>query len=263
MIHVGTAGFKYQDWKGTFYPQDLKDKDMLSFYAQHFDAVELDFTYYHLPNVRTMSGIEAKTPDGFHFTVKAHRSMTHEIPQGEKERKEIFGRFREALTPMVKTGKLGCVLVQFPWSFRPGPRERSYVFSWPQRLPDVPLVVEFRHTDWLVHDIFQDLIRHQMGFCCVDEPRLPGLLPALALATSAVAYVRYHGRNARKWWKHETVSHRYDYLYAPEELQEWVGRIQSLTAQANITYVMFNNCHEGHAATNARMMQVLLEDQGS
>ncbi len=260
MICVGTAGFKYKDWKGPFYPPELKDREMLSFYAQHFSTVELDFTYYHLPTARTMAGIEAKTPKQFQFTVKAHRTMTHEIPSDEGERKDIFGRFAEALVPLTDAGKLGCVLVQFPWSYRPESRKRDYVLSWPQRLPDVPLVVEFRHTDWLVQDTFRALMDHRIGFCCVDEPRLPGLLPPLAICTSPVAYVRYHGRNARKWWNHQTASERYDYLYSSEELEEWLGRIHELASKATTTYIVFNNCHDGHAATNARMMQALLSN---
>ncbi len=258
MIYVGTAGFKYSDWKGLFYPPGLKDADMLAFYAQQFPVVELDFTYYRMPTVRTMAGLESKTPPGFRFTVKAHRSMTHELP-GPGELAAAFAQFQEALVPIAGAGKLACVLAQFPWSYRPSPANLDYILSWPERLPGTGVVVEYRNAAWLTRATFAALRRAGLGYCCVDEPRLRGLVPPLAVCTGDIAYVRYHGRNAAKWWKHNTASERYDYLYSASELEEWVPRIRGLDSQARETYVLFNNCHAGQAATNARALQTMLE----
>ncbi|MHB8757094.1 MAG: DUF72 domain-containing protein, partial [Bacillota bacterium] len=122
MILVGTAGFSYADWRESFYPADIKDRDMLQYYARLFPVVEIDFTYYRLPTSRGMGGMVAKTPEGFEFCVKAYKGMTHEPGQGEEageERGETFKAFREALAPVAESGRLGCVLAQFPWNFRP------------------------------------------------------------------------------------------------------------------------------------------------
>ncbi|MEW6522030.1 MAG: DUF72 domain-containing protein [Bacillota bacterium] len=261
MIYVGTAGFKYPDWKGTFYPPTTKDADMLTYYTGHFPVVELDFTYYRMPNVRTLAGLEQKTPDGFRFCVKANRAMTHDCPPGP-ELQGVFREFASALEPLLDSGKLACVLAQFPWSFRPSDANLAYVLSWPERLEGIQLVVEYRNATWLTRSTFAALQEAGLAYCCVDEPRLRGLVPPLAVATADLAYVRYHGRNAAKWWKHETVSERYDYLYTPEELAEWIPRIQKLDEEASDTYILFNNCHVGHAATNALMLVSMLKEGG-
>lgn len=258
MIYVGTAGFKYADWKGTFYPTELKDDDLLPYYTTQFPVVELDFTYYRMPTARTMAGLERKTPDGFRFCVKANRLMTHERAAGP-ELQRAFSEFASALAPLAETGKLACVLAQFPWSFKPAPLTLEYVLSWPERLPGVRLVVEYRNAAWLTRSTFEAMRRHQLGYCCVDEPRLRGLVPPLALATSELAYVRYHGRNAAKWWKHESAGERYDYLYSHEELAEWIPRVRQLEQAAPETMVIFNNCHAGQAARNGRMFLSMLE----
>jgi len=257
MIYVGTAGFKYADWKGVFYPPKTGDQELLTYYASQFPLVELDFTYYRMPTARTMAALECKTPTDFQFCVKANRLMTHEIP-AEDQRQQIFSDFASALEPLVASGKLACVLAQFPWSFRPSPEHLDYVLSWPARLEGKHLVVEYRNSAWLTRTTFEQMRAHRLAFCCVDEPRLRGLVPPVAVATSDLAYVRYHGRNAAKWWKHDTVSERYDYLYSRDELAEWMPKIRKLE-EAERTYVVFNNCHAGQAAVNARMFMSMLE----
>ncbi|MBC7338401.1 MAG: DUF72 domain-containing protein [Firmicutes bacterium] len=258
MILVGTSGFSYEDWRGVFYPPDLGTREMLGYYSQHFPVVELDFTYYRMPSPRTMAQIERKTGPGFTFCVKAYREMTHERPDDAGELRSLCRQFASALEPMSEAGKLGCVLVQFPWSFGPGPANLQFVQSLPELLPDLPLVVEFRNNGWISDDTRRVLREAGLGFCAVDEPRLKGLMPPLAWVTSPVSYVRFHGRNARKWWKHEHAWERYDYLYSEEELKSWVPRIREMADQAERTYVLFNNCHAGQAAKNASMMQLLL-----
>jgi len=258
LILVGTSGFSYEDWRGPFYPADLPARDMLTYYSRHFPVVELDFTYYRMPSPRTMAQIERKTGPGFTFCVKAYREMTHERPQDPSELRSLCRQFASALKPVVDAGKLGCVLVQFPWSFGPAPANRALVEGLPELLPDFPLVVEFRNNQWISEDTRQALTRAGLGFCAVDEPRLKGLMPPITWVTAPVTYVRFHGRNAQKWWKHEHAWERYDYLYSEEELKSWVPRIRNMAVQAERTYVLFNNCHAGQAAKNASMMQLLL-----
>lgn len=260
MIKVGTSGFSYKDWVGPFYPPGTSDKAMLEYYSTRYDLLELDYTYYTMPVPRTLAGMCARTPDSFTFCIKAHKSMTHEVSGDPAEVKAAFGRFMDAVKPLADAGKLGCVLVQFPWSFRPSNENAAYIAGLTGLLPGVTVTVEFRNTEWVQERTFGLLRRSGLGFCCVDEPRLRGLFPPLAVATSPVAYVRFHGRNAAKWWKHEQAWERYDYLYSPDELEEWIPRIRELSERVAHTLVLFNNCHTGQAATNADMLkQMLLE----
>lgn len=258
MILVGTSGFSYKDWTGPFYPSGTGDRDMLAHYARHFRVVELNFSYYRMPNARTLGAMADKTPEGFEFLVKAHRTMTHELPPQTDARDQCFTEFREALRPLETSGKLGCVLFQFPWGHRPNPTSFSYLEELRTRYPDLPLVVEFRNIEWDRPPTYDALRRLELGYCCVDEPSLRGLMPRQDITTSEVGYVRFHGRNAAKWWKHQAAWERYDYLYSSEELVEWVPRVRDMDERTKKTYVLYNNCHAGQAAVNARMMLDLL-----
>ena len=254
MIHIGTSGFSYKDWVGPFYPQGLNKAGWLNFYAQEFSATEVNFTYYRLPDPRTLARMAEKTPDGFVFTVKASKELTHE----REGKADAFPTFVQAMSPLIERRKFGCVLAQFPYSFHPNTENRAYLKAFREWMSDLAVVVEFRNAQWLTAQTFDLLAEHGLGFCCVDEPRLKGLIPPIAKATSRVAYVRFHGRNAQKWWQHDKAWERYDYTYSPEELQEWVPKIKELDAQAEETFVFANNHWQGQAVDTARQLRLLL-----
>ena len=196
MIYLGTSGFSYNDWVGPFYPSGMPKKEWLFYYAREFNACEINATYYTLPKPAVMESMARKTGPGFLFAVKANRQMTHERENNE----EVFKVFREMLTPLIDLGKMGCVLAQFPNSFRFNDQNRGYVETFREWLGDLPVVIEFRNAGWLREDVFGWLGSHELGYCCVDEPPLPNLIPPIAEATSKIAYVRFHGRNKEKWW---------------------------------------------------------------
>ncbi|MCL6581008.1 MAG: DUF72 domain-containing protein [Firmicutes bacterium] len=258
MILVGTSGFSYPDWRGSFYPENLDERNMLAFYAGRFRVVELNFSYYRMPSARTLGAMAAKTPHGFEFAIKAHQSMTHDIPAELSARDAAFREFRTALRPLEEGDRLGCVLFQFPWRYRPTAENVAYLGEIRDRYPDLPLVVEFRNIEWDRPETYATLRERGLGYCCVDEPRLKGLLPRQSLVTSPVGYVRFHGRNAAKWYDHKEAWERYDYLYSREELEEWVPRLREMEGRTEKTYVLYNNCHAGQAARNAQMMLDLL-----
>lgn len=258
-VLVGTSGFKYSDWKPTFYPSDLPDREMLSYYSRHFPAVELDFTYYQMPSPLTVKGLERKTGTGFKFCVKAHKSMTHEMA-GPDQTRDAFGKFVAAMRPLTEADKLGCILLQFPWKFKPSTESLAYLSYAREILTGLPAVVEFRNRDWVKDETFRFLKENDFGYCCVDEPRLRGLMPPVARYTASAAYVRFHGRNAAKWWHHEEPWERYDYLYSKDELLEWLPKIRALASEAGEVYVFFNNCHAGYAAKNALDMKEILRN---
>jgi len=254
VIHVGTSGFSYKDWVGPYYPVGLTKRQWLSFYAREFGTCEINFTYYRLPDARTLAAMADKTPDGFLFSVKASRELTHE----REGNKDAFQKFVRGLEPLLEHGKFGCVLAQFPYSFRPSPGHRDYLRSVREQMGDLPVVIEFRNARWLTRGTLELLRECGLGFCCVDEPRLKGLVPPVAEVTSNVAYVRFHGRNARKWWRHDEAWERYDYSYSTDELAEWVPKIRDLDAKAEHTFLFANNHWQGQAVDTARQLRLLL-----
>jgi uncharacterized protein YecE (DUF72 family) len=254
-ILIGTSGFSYEDWRGHFYPREIPKREMLPYYAQFFSTVEINSTYYALPHPATFVQMSRKVPADFQFVVKAHKDMTH---SGGELNREAFAVFRRSLEPIAERGQLGCVLAQFPWSFKPGRANEAYLGAFREELPAIPVAVEFRNAGWASDQTLALLRELDMGFCCVDEPRLPGLMPRVAAATARIGYVRFHGRNAQKWWKHEHAYERYDYLYSEDELQEWVGKIRQLGGLTEQLFVFFNNHYEGKAGQNARMLARLM-----
>jgi uncharacterized protein YecE (DUF72 family) len=254
MIYIGTSGYSYKDWVGPYYPDGTPQKQWLEYYAREFRATELNFSYYRVPSISTMERLAAKTPEDFVFTVKAHQDMTHKREGDEA----VFHEFMGSLEPLIQNGKFGCILAQFPYSFRPDDEGLEYLGFMRQQFDSLPVVVEFRRREWVREETFDFLRENDLGFCCVDQPRLRGLIPPIAMATGPVAYVRFHGRNARKWWQHKEAWERYDYTYTDQELEEWVPKIHRLNEEADKTFIFTNNHWQGQAVQTARQLQMLL-----
>ena len=257
-VLVGTSGYSYDDWVGPFYPPGTTRQGFLSLYAREFPVVELNFSYYRQPDPRMLERMAAGTGPGFTFALKAHRSMTHEI--GDSWEKDV-AEFRSGIQPMVDSGKLAAVLLQFPYSFAYTPESRSRLASLCGKLEGLPLAVEFRKSEWLKEQVFEGLRQRGVSLVSVDEPDLPKLLPPTTETTGRFGYVRFHGRNKQAWWTGDNAS-RYDYLYAREELEEWVERIRLILARVPVILLFFNNHWRGNAAQNAREMRRLLEEHG-
>lgn len=263
-LRLGTSGFSFPDWKGPVYPPDLPEGQMLSYYEQSlgFPTVEVNYTYYRQPAARTMAGMAAKTSDGFDLCVKANRLMTHEIWADEGrtrflDNKQAFKDFREGLKPLVEAERLGAVLAQFPSYFFPTPANLKYLEFFREQTGKLPLVIEFRNSGWLKEETYKFLANNKIGFCCVDEPQLPRLLPLIIKATSDIGYIRFHGRN-QAWYTAQDSSRRYDYNYSEKELKDFIPLLKELAGQAKKTYAFFNNCHAGQAAKNAEQLARLM-----
>ncbi len=266
MVKVGTSGFSFSDWKGPVYPMGLREKDMLSYYEKElgFNALEINFTYYTLPSQKSLSAMSQKTSQGFEFVVKAFKGMTHEIRDPETkaiiDHREIFENFKYSLLPLIQDGKLACVLAQFPYGFFPNRESFGYLQRFKALMEDIPLVFEFRNQRWLKEETFQVLEKDRIGFCIVDEPKLPALMPYLPKATSEIGYFRFHGRNPN-WFK-TPISVRYNYLYSERELKEFLPDVREISQKAGKTFLFFNNCYSGYAAKNAaQMAKLLMEHQ--
>jgi len=258
LILVGTSGFSYPDWRGPFYPAGLPRTGELDYYRRRFRALELNFTYYRIPTVGQAAAL-ASRGRGLVMTAKTHRDMTHTGKATDSD----YSAFRRALEPLLQEGSLTCLLAQFPWSFKPSAENRRVIGRLRQRLEPFPVVVEFRCSGWEARETIDFLAGQGIGLCAVDEPRLKGLFPPLAVVTSDIAYLRFHGRNGRAWWSHENPHERYDYLYGRSQLEEWIPRIRAMDAEAGKTFVFTNNHYEAKAVKNARMLiELLAEDPG-
>ncbi len=258
MIYIGTAGFSYEDWKGAFYPENQDKKFMLEYYSSRFPVVEVNSTWHALCSPKSLLSMARRTTPEFQFIIKAYKGLTHAY----KENLEEFELFREILRPMEDHGKLACVLAQFPWGFKNTPKNRDYLRLFRERMSSQEVVVEFRNEEWITDETMALLRELEMGFCCVDEPRLKGLVKQHVILTGDTGYVRFHGRNYETWWDRKRKSwERYDYLYTEEELSEWVPGLLQLDEEAERTYAIFNNHYRGKAPRNAVMLAGMLPQE--
>lgn len=249
MIRIGTAGYSYKDWIGPFYPEGIKSVGMLEYYALYFSFVEVNSTYYHMPGLRLFEAMDKKTPPDFRFAVKLFGGFTHERNSGRDEAE----KFKYALSPIIQSGKLTCLLAQFPYSFHHNDENICYLKNLKQYFQEYEICVEFRNREWIRKDVFDMLRKQRLGFVCVDEPNIAGLIGNVIAVTSNTAYLRLHGRNAKKWYGGEG-SERYDYLYSDGELLEWVNRLREMEDNSAVTLISFNNHPKGKAIENAKAL---------
>jgi uncharacterized protein YecE (DUF72 family) len=255
MIYIGTSGYSYKDWIGPFYPEGTKDTAMLTWYSQEFQFLEVKSTYYHMPGLRLFESINNKTADNFRVAVKLFKGFTHERNLGAPEAQN----FVNALRPLAESGKLLTLLAQFPYSFHFTKESVEHLRRLRDWFPGVEVNVEFRNEKWIRQETMDFLRKENFGYVCVDEPKLRGLIGNSVLAaTSKVAYLRMHGRNAARWYEGEG-SERYDYLYSEEELLEWMPRIRELEDNSSAMVIAFNNHPFGKAVVNARALAEYLQ----
>jgi uncharacterized protein YecE (DUF72 family) len=258
-VLIGTSGFSYKDWVGPVYPEGLPKQEWLSYYATEFRTNELNFSYYRIPAARTLDQMAAKVPEGFLFAIKAFKGITHEREDAQATLASHMKQFTEALAPLIDAQKFACVLAQFPHSFHANQANRDYLKRVREGFGDLPVVVEFRSREWIDERTYEELRDLNFGFCCVDQPRFKNLVPPVAVATGPVAYVRFHGRNYQKWWRHDEAWERYDYSYSDEELKEWLPKINQLDEESPLTLVYMNNHWQGQAVGTARQLRILME----
>jgi uncharacterized protein YecE (DUF72 family) len=259
LIRIGTAGWSYEDWNTIVYPsRPPRGFDRLALMASLFDTLEVNSSFYRIPPAgmteRWIRRIEHNPR--FVFTAKLFRGFTHERNAGEDERRAL----REALAPLDRAGRLGCVLAQFPMSFHDGAENRRYLEGLLQGLDAPAVAVEFRHASWDHRETRDLLAARGAAFVNIDQPALADNLGPTDYVTAPIAYFRFHGRNAPKWFGPDTSNEqRYDYLYTNEELRPWAARIQNAQAQASRgVYAVLNNHFRGQAVANALELQQAL-----
>ncbi len=261
-LYVGTAGWSYDDWSGIVYPDDRsKDFRGLQYLVEEldFNTVELNNTFYHPPKPQYCEKWleDVRSCSGFKFTAKLWKRFTHERDEmWEKGEVEVF---REGIAPLVDAGKMGALLVQFPWSFRFKPESMHWMAHVVDEFRDLPIVVELRSTGWLEDRGLRFLQELGVGFCNIDQPSFRNNIPLTAHGFGSIGYMRLHGRNRDAWFDDESGrNERYDYLYSPEELAGIEDAIEKTAEQVQNMFVITNNHYQGQAPANAAQLKSLL-----
>ncbi|MGQ9622741.1 MAG: DUF72 domain-containing protein [Candidatus Caldatribacteriaceae bacterium] len=297
MFHVGTCSWTDRTLieESNFYPRNMKTaEERLRFYAQHFDTVEVDSTFYAFPSERNALLWAERTPPHFLFNVKAfslftfHRTAPEAVPPflqrdlNESLRgkeylrtpdlppswlREALLSFFFALHPLKEAKKIGYILFQFPPWFRPETHNLSYLEWLKENTGDFTIALEFRHRSWVMPQTLPHTLKLlkdlRCSLVCVDEPDLPWTIPPFFEWTSNVAVVRFHGRNREAWQaKNVPVVEKFRYLYNTDELQEWRDRIFAKLSKEGDVFLMFNNCYRDFAVRNALEMKTLLQGEG-
>jgi uncharacterized protein YecE (DUF72 family) len=273
-IYIGTAGWSYPKGQGTwdnlFYPARMPDKDKLGYYANYFNTVEINSSFYRPPNQYAARSWASKVPSDFRFTAKLWQKFTHpkmfEKATGQDWRvqDEDFLVFKEGIAPLADAGKLGPLLAQFPTSFRPDAARLAYLEDLIRRLRDAgfPLAVELRHREWTESDetraIRALMEQEHVAWVMIDEPRFKTSIRHVPL-TSDTAYFRFHGRNYKNWWNHAEAEERYNYLYTPDEERHLADDVREVSEHTTETYAFFNNHFGAKAVVNAVDLQRLLD----
>lgn len=254
--YLGTSGYSFPDWRGTVYPAHVSDREMLAYYLNEwqFNALELNVTFYRMPNAALLEAFAQRTPPQYQLAVKAYRDITHAAPGANPH--QACTTFAGALAPLRQAGKLAAVLLQFPTAVHDTPATREQISRCRDWLGDLPLAVEFRHASWNTQCAADFLRTHGMAFCAADEPALPGLMPFTDFVTAPLGYVRLHGRN-RAWFTADEKD-RYNYDYSATELRALIARVRAMAAQTRKLLIFFNNCYMGRAVRNARTFRDLL-----
>jgi uncharacterized protein YecE (DUF72 family) len=284
-LRIGTSGWNYPSgpgtWNGVFYPPRTrrpKGFDELAFYAEHFDTVEVNSTFYGMPRAEVTAGWAARTPAGFEFSVKLHQKFTHprmftemlqrslKLPDADASALQELARpndadlheFKEGIAPLVDRGKLGALLVQFPPSFKNDPLQRAYLASLLSAFDDYQTAVELRHKSWSddLDDTLGILNTFSAAWVQIDEPKFRTSIRQNFLPNvKGFYYMRLHGRNAAQWWHHEKSEDRYDYLYSEGELEEFTGTLKAAKQLVKKAYLYTNNHHSAKSVANAAMIR--------
>jgi len=291
-VRIGTSGWNYPSgkgtWNGIFYPRGRgrpKGFDELAFYAEHFNTVEVNSTFYGQPRAEVCRGWANRTPGDFEFAVKLYQKFTHPTMFRDRVEKQIVGtigadvrngvhpdaidalvrpndadldEFRRGIDPLASSGKLGALLAQFPPSFKDTPESRDYLTDLLRRLASYRVAVELRHRSWSdrVGDTLGLLNGFNAAWVQIDEPKFRLSIKQNYLPNvKGFYYMRLHGRNAAQWWRHDKSEDRYDYLYSNDELKEFSETADAARRLVKKLYLYTNNHFSAKSVANAAMIK--------
>lgn len=282
-LRIGTSGWNYPagqgTWNGVFYPPARgreKGFDELSFYAEHFNTVEVNSTFYGQPRAEVTRGWAERTPRDFEFSIKLYQKFTHPkmfteaftkgVPSHDAAMLDALARpnqidldeFRRGIDPLAAAGKLGALLAQFPPSFKDSQQSRDYLAWLLGAFADYRLAVELRHSSWsdAMAATLSLLDPAGAAWVQIDEPKFRCSIKQNFLPNvQGIYYMRLHGRNAKQWWSHEKAEDRYNYLYAAGELNEFVETVDAAREIVKKLYLYTNNHFSAKSVANAAMIK--------
>ncbi|MCX6549435.1 MAG: DUF72 domain-containing protein [Acidobacteria bacterium] len=280
-IRIGTSGWSYPSgpgaWKGIFYPAGSgggRRLDELSYYAEHFDTVEVNSSFYRPPDPATARRWAERTPAGFDFSLKLFQKFTHPamykkatspgLPAEDAAgaipavtRVDVDG-FKAAIDPLANAGKLGALLAQFPPGFHRSDDAREYLAWLLLAFKDYPVAVELRHRSWSDHmgETLTLVNSYRACWAQIDEPKFRFSIQQNHLPNlRSLYYMRLHGRNADNWWKHDHPDERYDYLYSAGEIDSFAETVTTVRRLVHKIYVYLNNHFAGKSVANAAALR--------
>ena len=275
-IRIGTAGWSYPSgqgtWNGIFYPaqpgrrpRGSKKFDELAFYAEHFDTVEVNSSFYRVPTADTTRAWATRTPAGFEFALKLYQKFTHpemfaKATGGDPSRlgQQDVDAFLRAIDPLAAAGKLGPLLAQFPASFKKEPESVGYLEWLLRAFEQRPVAVELRHRSWSdsAEDVRQLLESCGASWTMIDEPKFTtSIRQSSGRHAGAFYYLRLHGRNTAQWWKHDNSEDRYNYLYTPQELEPFANAARDVSRAEKRAYLYANNHFSAKSVANAAILK--------
>ncbi len=246
-VLIGTSGWGYDEWVGPFYPSGLEQENFLRYYSEIFVTNEINTTFYNTPTRWVVENWVKKTPKNFLFSAKIPQTVTHTHKLDIDLCLGDLNHYLEAMNPLIEANKLISFLIQLPPSFKKKDHFRNlkeFIESWPgdREKDKYYLVIEFRHSSWIVEEVFQFLRKNQLTYCAVIEPLLP---PRMDVTNPAFAYIRFHGYGKKIW---------FDYFFKEEEIRRWAQSIRNVIPKAEKIGIYFNNHFSGYAVKNSLMM---------
>lgn len=288
-VRIGTSGWSYPSgpgkWNGLFYPATrskkagTKDFDELRFYAEHFNTVEVNSTFYGQPRAEVARDWVSRTPAGFEFSLKLYQKFTHpkmfkeaalkSAPGSEGPLLDLLAQvtqsdiddYRRGVEPLAREGRLGALLAQFPPSFKDTPQAREYLAQLLRAFGDYAIAVELRHRSWsdAIGDTLSLLNAFKAAWVQIDEPKFKFSIRQNWLPNvTGFYYARLHGRNVAQWWHHEHRDDRYNYLYSTDELKEFSETARAAKELVKKTYLYTNNHFAAKSVVNAVMLKAQL-----
>jgi len=272
-IRVGTSGWNYPSgagtWNGVFYPAPRpRGFDELAYYADRFDTVEVNSTFYRMPEAPMTASWIRRTPSSFLFAIKLYQKFTHPdmylARDGVRDwdlSRDDFDLFRAGVGPLAESGRLGAILAQFPPSFKDTEESRGYLDWLLGGLAAYPVAIELRHRSWSDEPArtLALLREHRAAWALIDEPKFESsirqALDAAPVAEAPIAYVRLHGRNAAAWWDHAEAEDRYNYLYSEDELAPFSKAAREAARREQRVLMYLNNHFSAKSVANAAILK--------
>ncbi|WP_034386908.1 DUF72 domain-containing protein [Deinococcus sp. YIM 77859] len=258
-VWIGCGGYTNDDWTapGLIY-EGVRKEAYLATYAQYFDAVELNSSFYAIPGIKAFEGMVRRSGGRTRFTVKLNRVFTHERNPASAD----FDRMLQSPEPLREAGVMGPYLAQFPYSFHRTGENRRYLLGLAERFAGHELAVELRHASWDKPEVREGMAEYGLIWVSPDYPPVGGMPEPQVHVTTDVGYLRLHGRNKGTWWEGQSASERHDYLYTRAEMDEWAEKIALVADELSELYVFFQNTTQGHALKNIPMLREALNARG-